>query len=135
MELLVSAGCIFLIVGLFYSFVSSAKEIESIELQSLKLVPNKCVALRKGRECFATIKVKWHASQSDKYCLRRLSDKQQLNCWSASTAGKFSYVFSSSTDEQLELVRAKDDRVLAVSKIRVSWVYNSNKRRKRWRVF
>ena len=112
-----------------------AQDVVITEIQPLKLVPNKCIALRKGRECFATIKVNWQASLNDKYCLRRLSDKQQINCWVAAKDGSFLYVFSSNSDESLELVRARDDYVLAVSKIKVSWVYNSNKRRTRWRIF
>ena len=134
-SLLKTAGCICIIVAGQLSLLGSTEEIKADQAQTLKLVPNKCVALRKGRKCFATIKVKWRAPIGDEYCLRRLSDKLEINCWSAVEQGAFSYVFSSSSDEHLELVRTKDNLVLAVSKIKVSWVYNSNKRRTRWRVF
>lgn len=131
-----TAGCILLFTsGIFLSVNLFAQEKNKMEASTLNLVPNKCIALRKGRKCFATIKVNWQTEITGRYCLRRVSDQLEINCWEAEKTGSFSYIFSSSIDEYLELINANDEQVIVTSKVKVSWVYNSNKRRKRWRVF
>ncbi|MGB0496600.1 MAG: DUF3019 domain-containing protein [Kangiellaceae bacterium] len=134
-----SAGCILVLIVAHFNFDLNAEEVDfnikTGAIESLNLVPSKCVALRKGRECFATIKITWQVSLEDNYCLRRAVDKLQINCWIGTNKGAFSYIFRSNIDERIELIRTKDSHVIAVSKVKVSWVYNSNKRRKRWRIF
>ena len=131
-----AAGCIWLFIAGYFSSSIFATENELNEsVEFLKVVPSKCVALRKGRECFATIKVKWKSKGQNKYCLRRQSDQLEINCWHNHDEGDFSYVFSSNENERLELVRTFDQKVIGTSTIKVSWVYNSKKRRTRWRVF
>ncbi|WP_444997064.1 DUF3019 domain-containing protein [Aliikangiella sp. IMCC44359] len=102
---------------------------------SLDLLPNKCVALRKGRECFAKINVRWHAQVSGNYCLRRQADKLIINCWKNQMQGDFSYIFRSQNAEILELIFENSDNVIITAPIKVSWVYKSKKRKGRWRVF
>ncbi len=123
------------LIGMFTIPSSATAESENQSIRSLKLVPNKCVALRKGRKCFANIQVEWSAPQKGSYCLRRASDKLQINCWRGTLLGKFKYIFASSEDEQIELVSVDSQQTIAVSTIKVSWVHNSKKRRTRWRVF
>ena len=135
-SLIETAGCIVILVLSQFCSSATAAEVKAVEQNIfIKAVPNKCVALRKGRECFATIKVKWKSQLKSQYCLRRQSDNLEINCWENHSEGDFFYVFSSSEDEQLVLVRTADKRVMGTSKIKVSWVYNSKKRRSRWRVF
>ncbi len=133
--LLKIAGSIVVVSNLLIASAFSAENDEKHSIKALKLVPNKCVALRKGRKCFANIKVEWSASKKGSYCLRRLSDKLQINCWQGARLGNFKYIFASSEDEQLELVSVDNQQTIAVSTIKVSWVHNSKKRRTRWRVF
>ncbi len=137
---LLTTGCLFVLLlnsaqAYASDLVPTSKEQQPNQVKVLKLVPSKCVALRKGRKCFATIKVEWQAPQVGDYCLRRRSDQMEINCWKNTHLGQFKYVFASSIDENLELVRASDRQPIAVSLIKVSWVHNSKKRRKRWRVF
>lgn len=124
-----------LVILLFIPSALCAEPKSNESAQLLKLVPNKCVALRKGRKCFANIKVEWSAAKKGSYCLRRSSDKLQINCWHGALLGRFKYIFASNEDEQLELVSVDSQQTIAVSTIKVSWVHNSKKRRTRWRVF
>ncbi|TQV87912.1 DUF3019 domain-containing protein [Aliikangiella coralliicola] len=101
----------------------------------LGLTPNKCVALRKGRECFATVEVKWQVPDVGNYCLRRQSDKLQITCWRGQAQGEFLYVFRSHDKEVLNLVSENSGETLASATINVSWVYKSKRRKGRWRMF
>ena len=101
----------------------------------LILTPNKCVALRKGRECFATIDVKWQANNNGNYCLRRTTDHMLINCWRAQSQGEFTYVFRSEKKEQLELIDEKTQKIVSTAVISVSWVYKSKRKKARWRIF
>ena len=101
----------------------------------LDLMPNKCVALRKGRKCFARINVSWRAHVSGNYCLRRQADKLVISCWKNQIEGDFLYIFRAQNKEILELVFENSDNVIITAPIKVSWVYKSKKRKGRWRVF
>lgn len=101
----------------------------------LVLKPNKCVALRKGRKCFATVEVRWQVQTKGDYCLRRQHDQMVINCWQDQAHGDFSYVFGSENKEQLELVEQSHQRIVSTAFIQVSWVYKSKRKKSRWRIF
>ena len=114
--------------------VAEQKKLVQVATQ-LVLTPSKCVALRKGRKCFATIDVKWQANDSGRYCLRRSIDHMVINCWRGQAHGEFMYVFRSENKEQLELFDEVTKRVVSTAVINVSWVYKSKRKKARWRVF
>ena len=101
----------------------------------LVLKPNKCVALREGRKCFATVEVRWQVPTKGDYCLRRQHDQMVINCWKEQTTGNFSYVFGSENKELLELVEQSEQRIISTAAIQVRWVYKSKRKKSRWRIF
>ncbi|MET1254470.1 DUF3019 domain-containing protein [Aliikangiella maris] len=115
--------------------LKNANEPQSISKTTLDIMPKKCVALRKGRECFARINVYWQVTQAGNYCLRRQVDKMIINCWQAEISGEFAYIFRSKNPEVLELISQESQKKIISASISVGWVYQSRKRKGRWRVF
>lgn len=117
--------------------VVSAESVTSTVAQQseLQLSPNKCIALRKGRECFASIEIKWFTTITGDYCLRREIDNMIINCWSGQTQGEFLYFFRSAEKENLQLVVKGTQRVVSQAQVKVSWVYKSRRKKGRWRIF
>ena len=117
----------------------------SITAQSKKLVqlglhaqPNKCVALNQGRECFANILIKWQLENVNDYCLlvKHTDGKlTELKCWQQTSRGQFSYEFQSTRGVQLLLNRSTDNQTVDTESIQVSWLYQANARKRRWRLF
>ena len=101
----------------------------------LSLQPNQCVALRKNRDCFATIEMLWSATEKGNYCLVTRSPKRALACWSNAEQGTFVYQFASRNTIEFILIEQNSKQVLSQSKVEVSWLYNSTNKRRRWRLF
>lgn len=112
--------------------IATAKE-SKVEL--LELTPNKCVALRKGRECFASINILWKAESVADYCLRRITDNKLIRCWNNQNKGTLRYTFRSSQKEDLGLYLKDTNTMLAEASIKVVWVYKTRSRKKRWKIF
>ena len=101
----------------------------------LSVKPNKCVALRQGRTCFADVTLTWQVAVAGDYCL--LSNKQQkpLACWQNKRFGSVSYNFESHDNEQFTLVSRHNSTVLLASDIQVTWLHKSSSKKRRWRLF
>jgi len=102
---------------------------------TISLSPNKCVTLRKGRECFATIQINWKSNISGHYCIHRHVDNLMITCWKEKKEGQFLYIFQSSQSEEIELVFQKTKEIVSSARITINWVYKSKKRKRRWRIF
>ncbi len=109
--------------------------IAPVSQYALYFSPNKCIALRKGRKCYATIEIKWKARIKNDYCLRRKKDEQLIRCWQARNQGTYHYNFQSSTTEEIELIIKSSGMLVARESIQVIWIYKSRKRKRRWRIF
>ena len=129
--------CSSVLLALVVAQFASAEEVSLAEVKpaNLQLSPNKCVALRKGRECFASIEVKWTTVQAGNYCLRRQADNLMINCWFGQKKGEFLYVFRAAEKESLQLILKDSQRVISQAEVKVSWVYKSKRSKGRWRVF
>lgn len=113
---------------------SNAREIKVNPVLSLQ--PNKCVALHKGRQCFAKINIKWHVLEQGDFCLHQTTEPQkELACWSNKKQAKLEYEFASQSNTEFVLKERSSGKVIARSEINVSWLYNSSNKRRRWRLF
>jgi len=120
-----------------YSFSITAQSKKLIQL-GLHAQPNKCVALNQGRECFANILIKWQLENVNDYCLlvKHTDGKlTELKCWQQTSRGQFSYEFQSTRGVQLLLNRSTDNQTVDTESIQVSWLYQANARKRRWRLF
>jgi len=116
------------------AFDTSPREIKVNPV--LNLQPNKCVALHKGRTCYAKIKINWHVLEHGNFCLHKNSQTNtELACWSNKKQATLEYEFASQSSAEFVLKEKNSGKVVASSKINVSWLYNSSNKRRRWRLF
>lgn len=103
--------------------------------------PNKCVALTQGRECFAQITLTWQTPHTGDYCLVQESQDAQvprgqvLKCWNAASNGQFLFDMQSAQNVVIVLREKNHQETIGRSVIQVSWLYQSNSRKRRWRLF
>lgn len=103
------------------------------EKNVLVATPDHCVALRKGRECYATVTFEWQAGYSGDFCL--VSGGITIQCWSSSRQGTHKYKFSGEEGRRFLLVDKNSGSELAETEIAVSWVYQTRRQKRRWRLF
>ena len=118
-----------------FSIIAQSKKIIQLGLHAQ---PNKCVALNRGRECFATILINWQLESVNDYCLliKHTDGKlTELKCWEQTSSGQLSFEFQSTRDIQLVLTRSADNKTVASESIQVSWLYQASARKRRWRLF
>ncbi|MCI2283227.1 DUF3019 domain-containing protein [Colwellia sp. MSW7] len=106
----------------------------------LRLQPQQCVTLRQGRDCFATIKVQWQKTMPQSLCLyqvnKKLNDqRRQLKCWENNHQGQINIEFESSETIIYQLRTQQGDRLVAQTKVVVSWLHKNTTRRRHWRLF
>jgi len=119
---------------LIFAFVlscSGAAHAAAADTVSLKLTPDRCVALQQGRLCYATIQLQWQSNKAQDLCLYAGSEK--LQCWQASTTGQWRYEFVASDNQTLQLIST--DGVRAEAVVKVNWVQKNPKVKRHWRLF
>lgn len=119
---------------LIFAFVlscSGAAHAAAADTVSLKLTPDRCVALQQGRLCYATIQIQWQSNQAQDLCLYAGSEK--LQCWQASTSGQWRYEFVARDNQPLQLIST--DGVRAEAVVKVNWVQKNPKVKRHWRLF
>lgn len=99
------------------------------------VTPNKCIALREGRPCYAVVSVNWKKTNISNYCLRNSENKQILQCWTSQNAGVYQYEFNSEKSQKFELVNTKTGHTSGQAGIKVHWVYTNKQKKRRWRIF
>lgn len=136
-------GIVLLTLMLFTCFLSHANAEES-KISSSKIAfsvqPQQCVTLRQGRDCYATISIRWQKSTEQALCLYQIKTKQsdtqkQLICWPKANKGQTSIAFESSDNLTYQLRTLKDKVLIAEAEIVVSWVHKNTTTRRRWRLF
>ncbi|PAJ75579.1 hypothetical protein CJF42_04465 [Pseudoalteromonas sp. NBT06-2] len=110
-------------------------EVNLNEIDHFAVTPNKCIALRKGRPCYAIVSVNWKKLNIGNYCLRNSKSKQIMQCWTAQNAGIYQYEFNSEKNQSFELVNTKTGHVSGKAGIKVHWVYTNKQKKRRWRLF
>ncbi|MFD2094618.1 DUF3019 domain-containing protein [Corallincola platygyrae] len=101
----------------------------------LSATPDKCVVQSKGEPCRASISLTWQLDTPQNVCLYLGRRYRPLQCWENQTSDVFSYEFDSTQTLNFWLSRMPDRRRLAEKRISVVWVYEQQKKPRRWRIF
>jgi len=104
-------------------------------IASLSALPNKCVALRHGRTCFAPITLRFSVPKPGRYCIQQQGKKQVMYCESVQRYGLFNFEFQSKTKLTYLLIEQSTKNELASADIGVAWVHQKTSRKRRWRIF
>ncbi len=102
---------------------------------ALIALPDTCVALREGRNCYAEVDITWHQQQIGNYCLRNAQSKHIMQCWLMQQKGLFRYQFDSAETVGFELISSDNGKVVASTEIQLQWVYKNRQKKRRWRLF
>ncbi|MGL1955761.1 MAG: DUF3019 domain-containing protein [Colwellia sp.] len=139
----VCKGITLLVFILINSVISSSKAAENTTLTAqtnFSVHPQQCVTLRQGRDCFATIVMKWQKTSKTSLCLyqinkKRANSQKKLVCWIKKNDGNIKVEFESSENLTYQLRTLKDQLLIAETEIVVSWVHKNTSRKRRWRLF
>ena len=101
----------------------------------LTAVPDTCVALREGRQCYADVVLSWQQPEVGNYCLRDATSKYIMQCWLKQRQGSLNYAFDSTQNISFELFDSNTSQVIAVSEVKLQWVYQNRQKKRRWRLF
>lgn len=127
-----------LIVYAFCATAHAANEehLATIEVTSgLSALPAKCITLTQGRQCFATVTLRWHAPVKGNYCIYQVGQNKALDCWYNQQQNTTTFEFQSSKTLQYKLVAYDQEQTIAYTHIEVSWVHKASPRKRRWRLF
>lgn len=102
---------------------------------ALVALPDTCVALREGRNCFAEVDITWQQHNIGNYCLRNAQSKHIMQCWLMQQKGLFRYQFDSAESVGFELINSNNGKVVASTEIQLQWVYKNRQKKRRWRLF
>jgi hypothetical protein len=116
------------------SFKSTA-DVSSDSSEYFIVTPNKCVALREGRPCYAVVSVNWKKTNIGNYCLRNSKNKKIMQCWTSQNTGIYQYEFNSEKNQLFELINTQTGTVSGQAGIKVHWVYTNKQKKRRWRLF
>ena len=123
------------------TFAQQQSDIGEIQSE-LIAQPNKCVAINQGRACFAKVNVSWTLDRPANIWLVDSLKSRPLFCWQNVLSGRYLYNMEADKDVQLRLVvvekaakQALSDMAIAQTTIKVSWLYKTNSRKRRWRLF
>ena len=93
----------------------------------LSAVPDTCVALR--------VVLSWQQVEVGNYCLRDATSKYIMQCWLKQRQGSFNYAFDSTQSISFELFDSNTSQVIAVTEVKLQWVYQNRQKKRRWRLF
>jgi len=122
-----------LISNIFFLALLGAQSVWAQE-SALKITPSKCVALKKGRICYQSLRIQFTPSTTSDFCLKVSDQSEPLECWSNSKAVDFKYRFASSTDLTFEIIDMSN-QTLSSATFAVAWVYKQSRKKNRWRLF
>lgn len=115
-----------------FSFAQSGEPHTELYFSAL---PNKCVALHKGRTCYAQITMRFAVPKPGQYCLLRKEDSKILTCEAIERYGLFQIQFESTSKQAYSLVERLTKKEIAQAMIDVAWVHQKKSRKRRWRLF
>ncbi|BED88513.1 hypothetical protein PspMM1_09810 [Pseudoalteromonas sp. MM1] len=118
---------------LIFPAISSAKATD--KTAPLIALPDTCVALREGRNCYADVTLSWKQPIIGNYCLRDATSKYIMQCWLKQQQGVFEYTFDSQQSISFELFDSNTAQVIATTEIKLQWVYQNRQKKRRWRLF
>lgn len=118
---------------LIFPTISSAKTTD--KTAPLIALPDTCVALREGRNCYADITLSWQQPTIGNYCLRDATSKYIMQCWLKQQQGVFEYTFDSQQSISFELFDSNTAQIIATTEVKLQWVYQNRQKKRRWRLF
>ncbi|MDP2562556.1 DUF3019 domain-containing protein [Psychrobium sp. 1_MG-2023] len=109
--------------------------VENSSVVTFDALPSKCIALRQGRECFTTIKLKVKLAALGHYCVYQNNVAKPLSCLGDTLDQTLTIEFESSQKVSYSLVNQQSKRVIGVANVDVGWVHKKTSRKRRWRLF
>jgi hypothetical protein len=100
-----------------------------------KALPEQCVTLRQGRDCFAKINMHWQSNSKKTLCLYQKGLEQHIKCWHNIDSATITIEFISNKSTSYQLRRLSDNKLIAETQVKVSWLHKSSARKRRWRLF
>jgi hypothetical protein len=116
-------------------FPVSALPQSSDTQNTLTAVPDTCVALREGRDCYADVVITWHQPIIGNYCLRDATSKYIMQCWLKQQQGTLNYAFDSKQSIAFELFDSNTSKIIGTAEVKLQWVYQNRQKKRRWRLF
>ena len=108
---------------------------EQAQDSALIALPDTCVALREGRNCYADIELTWQQDSIGNYCLRDATSKHIMQCWLRQKSGQLNYAFDSVESIAFELINSDTGKTIAATQVQLQWVYQNRQKKRRWRLF
>ncbi|GAA62118.1 signal peptide [Pseudoalteromonas sp. BSi20652] len=96
--------------------------------QALIAVPDTCVALREGRNCYADVSLTWEQPAIGNYCLRDATSKYIMQCWLKQQSGTFNYAFDSQQSISFELFDSNTSKIISIAEVKLQWVYQNRQK-------
>ncbi len=99
----------------------------------LRARPSSCITLREGLPCFVKLFIEWESTQPISACL--VSDQNSAGeCWEDALSGSFdaSLYLTETTTWRFE---DELDANYGSVQVSVSWIYDSRRVRRNWRLF
>jgi len=134
-----------MLLGGLTSFFLAPTYADSLDTKPwLKIVPEQCVALLQGQECYVSVELHWQANTNGDYCLYSSLTTNALQCWRNKKQGEFKQEFVSKTNIKFFLkVKQKNGNTkvrkqanIASAEIKMAWVHKKKgKPRTSWRMF
>ncbi|WP_087025643.1 DUF3019 domain-containing protein [Thaumasiovibrio subtropicus] len=114
---------------------SASAHADPNEHSALQPEPSQCVVIRKGKECNATVQFTWHTSAVGNYCLLLHGTDTRLQCWENAKKGAYEHKFTHPITQTYVLIEALTEQIVATGTVEVSWVYETQRKKRRWRLF
>jgi hypothetical protein len=115
---------------------ANANELKLVKTEvAFTALPEQCVTLRQGRDCFATVELEWKSPLKQSFCLYQEGEKKQLGCWQNNDKVQIKIEFESNKSIKYQLRAISDNKVIAETQVEVSWQHKNTTRKRRWRLF
>ena len=130
-----------LLYSLFLCEQVNAKELKTVTKPvnnmgiAFTALPEQCVTLRQGRNCFATVELAWKSPSKHSFCLYQEGKNKQLGCWQNNDEVQITIEFESNKSIKYQLRAVSDNKIIAETKVVVSWQHKNTTRKRRWRLF
>lgn len=126
-----------LLCSLLLAVQVNANEVKTVNSAEVTFtaLPEQCVTLRQGRDCFATVELQWQSSDKQSFCLYQEGKNKQLGCWQNNNKVQIKIEFESNKSINYQLRTVSDNKVIAETKVEVSWQHKNTTRKRRWRLF
>jgi len=128
--------CLLSVSSVAQTAVPDAEWSDNTHGASLKVKPNRCIALHRGQACYQKLFFTWETPLDHKYCLYLRGDLQPLACWQADKLKHFRHEFKASEDQQFVLRDETLNQSVSDVNVDVAWVYKKGKKVSTgWRLF